>query len=206
MNSKNNRVNHDFQIVHFLAGSCHTADGAYALLCDLREDRENALKMNKAVELRQRAKLHRAREALRDCADEAARLEAEADIAEHDALAATTARNLAGAEAELAMLNRCIEQLQPLRRFAHLPDAQAHEAAQHDEWRLELIHRAENQMLTQGTLAPDLLATMRMHPAFATELLPLLDEIGGMLAGAGGHQKLMQRLATRVSVLPLAIG
>ena len=51
-----------------------------------------------------------------------------------------------------------------------MPDAEAHEAAQFDEWRLELLHRAENEMLTTGTVNPELMNTMRMHPSFATEL------------------------------------
>lgn len=201
MNSKNNRVNHDFQIVHFLAGSCHTADGAYALLCDLRDDRADALALHEAVKLRQDAKLLRARRQAEQAADEADRMDAQADLAEATAAAGTLAKNLAGAAAELATLERCLAQLQPLRRFAHLSDAQAHEAAQLDEWRLELLHRAENHLLTQGTLAPDLLATMRMHPQFAGELLPQLEQLGELLAGDSGRQALLHRIAQRQPLL-----
>ena len=39
MNAKNHKQNTNFQIVYFLVGSCHTPDGAYALLCELREER-----------------------------------------------------------------------------------------------------------------------------------------------------------------------
>lgn len=202
MNSKNNRVNHDFQIAHFLAGSCHTADGAYSLLCDLREDRANALATSKAYALRNEAKRVRAIAAMR-ADDKAAALEGEADLVELDAMAATTAKNIAACEAELATIQACIDQLAPLRRFAHLPDPQAHEAAQHDEWKLELMHRAENQLVTTGSIAPDLFATMRMHPAFKAELLPQLGTLRAMLAEARGHDRLIERIA---STKPLLLG
>ena len=39
MISKNHRQNHDFQILYFLIGSCHTPDAAYALCQELREER-----------------------------------------------------------------------------------------------------------------------------------------------------------------------
>ena len=132
MISKNNRRNTDFQLDHFLVGSCHTADGAYSLLCDLREDREMALSQVTVSELRTRAKIARAEASLRS-EDEVTRLEAEADIEEIRSNAAMLARNIAAARAELAHIDDLIARLQPHRRYAHLPDPQAHEAAQREE-------------------------------------------------------------------------
>lgn len=190
MNSKNNRVNHDFQIRHFLAGSCHTADGAYALLCDLREDRQLALDSSEAHRLRSLAKRRRAERRLASD-DEAERLDGAADIAELDAFAAVTERNLAAARAELAYIDGCMRELEPLRRFKSLPLPQAHEAAQHDEWRFELIHRAENQLLTTGSINPDHFATMRMHPAFEAQILPEIENMLALLAAPGGRARLL---------------
>jgi hypothetical protein len=181
MISKNNRRNTDFQIDNFLVGSCHTADGAYSLLCDLREDREAALSQVTVSELRTRAKIARAEASLRS-EDEATRLEAEADIEEIRSNAAMLARNIAAARAELAHIDDLIARLQPHRRYAHLPDPQAHEAAQREEWRLELAHRAENFLLTSGTIPHDHFASMRQHPDFERGILPVIEHTKTMLA------------------------
>ena len=181
MHAKNNRQKHDFQILHFLAGSCHTADGAYALLCDLRDDRADALKQVTAAHLRERAKILRAERRIAS-EDEAERLEGQADLAEIEGHAETLAKNLAGAQAELAFIEQCIARLQPLRRYAHLPDAEAHEACQREEWRLELVSRSENFLLTSGTIPHDHLATMRQHPDFATHILPAIQHTKVLMA------------------------
>lgn len=169
---KTNRVNHDFQIAYFLAGACHTPDAAYALMCDLKEDRSNALKMQKAAQKREQAKVMKLNELLKRCQDdEASRLEVEADLDEIEALRETTERNVAAAIAELATIERCMAKLEPLRKYAHLPLAEAHQAAQQEEWRLELITRAENYILTTGTVPPDHFNAMRLHPEFKTSIV-----------------------------------
>jgi hypothetical protein len=183
MHYKTNRQNHDFQIAYFIAGSCQTPDAAYSILCDLEEDRSNALKSFKAYNLRDQAKIKRA-EAKMLSADEADRLEGEADIEELKALAETTQKNYDAALDELAFIQKCKEKLQPLRKFANLPDAQAHEAAQHEEWKLQLIHTAENHLLSGHAVPPDHFSTMRMHPSFATEILPAVDKLSAVLLEA----------------------
>lgn len=206
MHSKTNRQNHDFQIAYFMASACQTPDGAYALLCDLREDRENALKLFQASLLREKAKAIRAQRMLQSD-DEAVRLEAEADLEEMRALKDSVDRNVAGAEAELQFINKCIERLQPLRSFKHLPDAEAHEAAQAEEWRLQLLQDAQNQMMCTGTIAPELMATMRMHPAFKEEMLPQLNTVKVAVENARGDlTKLESLLTARNFNLPKLLG
>lgn len=198
MHYQTNRVNHDFQIAYFIAGSCHTPDAAYSILCDLKEDRENAINMFKASEKRELAKQLKINK-LKASADPEEVLEGEALELEMQAMAGTVARNLAAAKAELATIEKCIEKLQPLRVYAHLPDPEAHEAAQHDEWKLELIHRAQNSLLTVGHIAPDQFSTMRMHPAFKTEILPAINHISGLLSQVQQGQAdpaLLQNLIT----------
>lgn len=181
MHSGNNRQNHDFQILHFLVGACHTADGAYALLCDLRDDRADALKQAEAGRLREQAKIVRAKRLLASD-DEAERLEGEADLAEIEGHAETLAKNFAAAKAELAFIEDCITRLQPYRQYAHLPDAEAHEACQREEWRLELEARAQNFLLTAGTIPADHFATMRQHPDFASRILPAIHQTKALMA------------------------
>lgn len=205
MNAKNNRVNHDFQIAYFLAGSCHTPDGAYALLCDLRDDRDLALKSIEAVGMRSEAKRIRA-ERLIASNDEADRLDGQADIAEMQAYSEMTTKNIAAAQAELEFIDKCIEKVQPLRKFAHLPDPEAHESAQVDEWKLELIHRAENHMLTTGTIPPEELKTMRMHPAFEKEIAPALASIGSLSETKDGRAHLLGIMHKKEFDLPLLLG
>jgi hypothetical protein len=180
MHAKNNRQNHDFQIAYFLAGDCHTPDGAYALLCDLKEDRENALGLVESAQLREQAKRLRAQKLLAST-DEADQLEGRADISEIEALAATTRRNVAAAKAELATIEKCMEILQPMRLYRHLSDAQAHEAAQRVEWKFELIRRAENFLMTQGTIPADHFNTMRLHPDFKSDILPALANVKALV-------------------------
>lgn len=180
MHAKNNRQNHDFQIAYFLAGDCHTPDGAYSLLCDLREDRLNALNLVEAGQLRERAKRLRA-EKLLASTDEADRLDGQADISEIDAMAATVQRNVEAAKAELATIEKCMEILQPMRLYRHLSDAQAHEAAQRAEWKHELIRRGENYLMTQGTIPADHFNTMRLHPDFKSDILPALAGVKALV-------------------------
>ena len=190
MHAKTNRVNSNFQIAYFLAGSCHTADGAYALLCDLRADRADALANYEAAKLRQQAmRLRSERKIASD--DEVEQLEGKADIAEIEAFAETTAKNVAAAMAEVAFIDRCIAELQPQRRFLDLSDPEAHEAAQAEEWKLELIHRAENYLLTVGQIPADQFATMRMHPDWRTEIMPAISEIAQLVGTPEGRQKLL---------------
>jgi hypothetical protein len=205
MHYKTNRQNHDFQIAYFIAGSCQTPDAAYAILCDLREDRSNAIKSFNAHNLRDQAKMIKAQRKLQDD-DEAVRLEGQADIEEMKAMVETTQKNYDAALAELAFIDKCMERLQPLRQYAHLPDAEAHEAAQHEEWKLQLIHTAENHILNSGMIPPDHFATMRMHPSFATEILPALEKTKMLLNSSGKSQEdgalLVSHLQTKQFDLP----
>lgn len=203
MNYKAGRQNHDFQIAFFLVGSCHTADAAYALLKDQWEDRNNALNLFKGSKLREEAKALKARAVLDqfkdylqgeavalDLGQQCALLEAQADLADIEALAATTKRNLEAAEQERDFLQMCIDRLQPHRKFAHLTDAQAAQATQRDEWCLELMHRAENYLITAGTIPHDHYATMRMHPDFKTVIHPYTQNVQTLLKHNRGEDVL----------------
>jgi hypothetical protein len=189
---KTNRQNHDFQIAYFLAGSCHTPDGAYALLCDQLDDRKLALKAAEAGALRETAtRMRIARRMASE--DEAEVIEAQADLAEIEMHQELTAKNVAAAEAEVAYIQSCMDKLEPLRQYAHLPLAQAHEAAQQEEWKQELILRAENYLLTTGTISTDHFATMRMHPEFVTAIMPAIQATRQLMQSETGQMQLLSK-------------
>lgn len=177
MHSQNHRKNHDFQIAYFIAGQCHTPDAAYAVLCDLKEDREDAIANYHVVRKRQCAKLIRAKKKLTEAEDETDILEATADIEEieHENARAEVLYN--AATAELAFINQCIEKLQPLRKYTHLSDPDAHEAIQQEEWLYELLRRAENQMICLGYINPADFDVMRSHPQFESVIQPALYQL-----------------------------
>lgn len=180
MHYKTSRQNHDFQLAYFLAGSCRTPDAAWSLLYDQRSDREDALKLYESAKLRERAKRVAAERRIASN-DEVEMLEGQADLLEIEAMADTTRRSVEGAQAELAMIEKIMNVLDPMRRFKHLPDAEAHEAAQREEWKHELINRAENFIMTQGTIPADEFNTMRMHPDFKTDILPALTNVKALV-------------------------
>lgn len=209
MHYKTNRQNHDFQIAYFIAGSCQTPDAAYSILCDLKEDRDTALKSFLAHSKREQAKMIKAERKLLS-EDEVERLEGEADIEDMKAFQEVTQKNYDAALAEVAFIEKCMAALQPLRKYAHLTDAQAHEAAQHEEWKLQLIHTAENHLLNTGCIPPDHFATMRMHPEFATAILPAIEKTKIMQLESGKSAEhglaLVKHLEVKTFDLPKLLG
>jgi len=204
MHAKNNRQNKDFQIIHFLVGSCHTPDAAYSLLCDLRDDRDTALRNVQASDLRNQAKAIRAKRMIAS-EDEATQLEGQADLAEIEAFSELGQKNIAAAKAELAFIDKCITTIQPLRKYKHLPDPEAHEACQQEEWKLELIQRAENHMLLTGTIPPGEFETMRMHPEFESAIIPVIQQIKKLALSPGGADQLLLGCAKKEFDLPLLL-
>ena len=209
MHYQTNRVNHDFQIKYFVAGSCHTPDAAYAILCDLKEDRSNSIKVFAASKLREQAKLIRAQR-LVDSTDEADKLEGQADIVEIEAMTETVEKNLNAAIAELKTIQSYLDALEPLRLYSHLSLPEAHEAAQREEWKLELMHRAENSLLTTGSISPDQFVTMRMHPDFKDAILPRIERVQKLQhAMASGNTEaaaeVLNITTTRAFELPLLL-
>ena len=70
-------------------------------------------------------------------------------------------------------------ELEPQRKFKHLPMLEANEAAQREEWLGELKERAENFLLTTGTIPHDHFHHMRCHPDFEKEIAPHIRKISG---------------------------
>lgn len=173
MNSNPHRNNSDFQLRHFLAGSCFTPDGAWMLMYGQMIDREATVKVCEAARLKQLAKRMDIEEVLNDPnAKETDKLRAQADLLEQEAHAETFERNLQAAKMELATITNIMEELEPHRKYKHLPLLEANEAAQRDEWLGEFKNRVENFLFSTGTIPEDHLRAMRNHPDFQGELLP----------------------------------
>lgn len=196
----NNRVNHDFQILYFIIGSCHTPDAAYAKLKDLQENRIMALNSAKVAKIKENITIAKAKRKL-NSEDEIERLEGEADLAELESFAEITERNIKAAEAELKFIEDCIEKLQPHRKYAHLPDSEAHEAFQQEEWKYELIDRARNSLLTTGSINPDEFKTMKMHPEFVSEILPAIDSCKRLMSQGKVHELLLESKQNNILLL-----
>lgn len=178
MISKNNRQNSNFQILYFLVGSCHTVDAAYSLLCDLLEERNMALATVKTCDLRSQALISKANSIINDPnSKEYEMLEAQADLEELNSSKKLTQKNIDAAQDEVNFILDCMNKLEPHRKYAHLSLPEAHQAMQQEEWKLELVHRAENYLLTTGSIPPEHFETMRQHPEFKTELVPQIEQI-----------------------------
>lgn len=208
MHFKAGRQNHNFQIIHFLIGSCSTADAAYGLLADQYEDRNNAIKMYEGAKLRTEAKKERAEQRISDfkasnsVRGRADALEAQADLEDIKAMAETEARNYEAAVQERDFIKECMDKLQAHRKYSDLPLAEALQAVQREEWRGELVRRAENFIFTGGMIPADHFDTMRMHPDFERTIMPHVSNLQ-QLAREGRHQDLLvyvQKSETRVDL------
>jgi hypothetical protein len=192
LNAKPHRQNSGFQLRHFLVGSCTTPDGAYVLmygqLIDMQgklrhaesqlKARQAKLKAAEAKEAKANFELEQAKDPGRAAPAhevlqaEADALQAQADRLEIEADIPTWDMNFEAAQAELADIEKLMLELKPRCKYAHLPILEMSEKSQEEEWLGELKQRAENFLLTAGTIPHDHFQTMRMHPQFKTHLVP----------------------------------
>jgi hypothetical protein len=103
---------------------------------------------------------------------EADALQARADRLEIEADIPTWDMNWQAAKQELEDIEKLMLELKPRCKYADLPILEMGEACQEEEWLGELKQRAENFLLTAGTIPHDHFQTMRMHPQFKAELVP----------------------------------
>jgi hypothetical protein len=170
-----------FQIQYFLAGKCHTPDEAYRVLCEAYEDRDIAIKLAEASKLRQKAKKLNISQVLLRTVSESRKLEAQAELIEMQALEAQGNAVIATAIQERDFIKQLIDKIQPFRKYKDIADTEAHQLAQQDEWKEELLWRAENFLVSQGTIPSDHIATMRMHPEWEQHLFPRISQMAQKL-------------------------
>ena len=187
MNSKPHRQNSGFQLRHFLVGSCTTPDGAYVLMYGQLIDMQGKIKHADAQLKRRQAKLAKCDYVINrpDEFEVHEILDAEADKLEAEADIPTWDMNLLAAQAELKDIEDLMLELKPRCKYADRPILEMSELAQQDEWLGELKQRAENFLLTQGTIPHDHFQTMRMHPQFKTQLVPHIQQLHDKMARIG---------------------
>lgn len=171
---KFHRHNSDFQIEHFIAGAAHTPDARYFVLRELEEERQRAVRQFE-LGAKKRAAARLRAQAKAKSIDEADQLDGEAEL---DLMAAAEPEQAVlyqAAKAELATIQRLLEEVRSARRYADRPDAEAAELTQREEWKLELIFRAQTYLWTQGTIPQDHFAVMRRHPDFEGEIFPAIE-------------------------------
>lgn len=183
MNAKPHRSNTDFQLRHFIAGSCKTADGAWCALYCQRVDMEVKVAHIEIQRMRREAAHIDAVEIIENPASKPSDvIRAKADMLEQDASLHVWEMNAKAAKDELNTITLLMLELEPLRKFSDMSVLEASEACQREEWRLELQSRAEDYIFSHGAIPAEQLATMRQHPDFITHIIPhiqsLMDVIG----------------------------
>lgn len=209
MNSKPHRQNSGFQLRHFLVGSCTTPDGAYVLMYGQLIDMQSKLRHAESQLKTRQAKLKaaEAKEAkaqweldnvkrnegsglLHDILEsEANLLQAQADKLEIEADIPTWDMNRTAAQQELVDIENLMLELKPLCKYADKDILTMSELSQQDEWLGELKQRAENFLLTQGTIPHDHFQTMRMHPEFKTALVPHIQGVHNQISRVGARDR-----------------
>jgi alpha-ketoglutarate-dependent taurine dioxygenase len=204
MTIKFNRQNTDFQIAYFIAGNCHTPDAAYFALRNLENERQRAVDSLPIAHIKQEI-LRRRAEQKSASPDPIEQLEGQADMIAYENDLKFSKDLEAGARAELNFIRECIRRVEPLRKYSHLSDVEAAEACQAEEWGLELRRRAENYLLTSGTIPHDHFNTMRNHPDFETQLLPHIERIHQTLQLPDGATQVL-KLTRSDDTIPRLLG
>lgn len=184
MHSAPHRNNSDFQLKHFIAGGCYTADAAWNVLYEQKLDLEIKISATKAKILRRKANFLDLQEKKEQIKTEQDYIRYEADLIEFMSTEGLLELALAGAEKELLCIINLMDELEPHRKYKNLPLLEATEAAQQDEWREEFKHRVENYLLGQGFIPADQLEAIRRHPDFETLILPHIQKTMNMLEDA----------------------
>tara|TARA_R110000868_G_scaffold219118_3_gene469956 strand:+ start:68 stop:712 length:645 start_codon:yes stop_codon:yes gene_type:complete len=193
MSSQPHRNNSDFQLRYFIAGGCHTPDGAWNILYEQMLDIQIKLEHTKAAILRRQAKILDIQEVLDDPkAKPSDKMRAQADMIEWKSGEGLTELSLAGAEKEVVTIKALMAELEPHRKYGNLPLLEATEAAQHDEWSGEFKHRIENYLITQGFIPEDQLRAMRSCPSFDNDLLPHIRHVQHAMAQQGDRLDLLK--------------
>lgn len=176
MHSNPHRNNSDFQLRYFIANNCHTADIAWCVLYEQKLDIFTKLEATKARLVRRKAKKLEIDEKFKSVS-EVDRLNAQADLIDWESGEGMLEMAIKGAEQELATIESLMAELEPQRKYGHLPVLEASQAAQREEWLLEFKRRTENYLLSIGTIPEDQLNAMRNHPDFEAEIVPHVKQV-----------------------------
>jgi hypothetical protein len=173
-------TNTAFKILAFQVNSCNTPDGAFCKLYVEYGARKRALDEAMVNLKRNKAKRMRLELALAESGAEGSpdRLEAEADLESLTNNEALNAAAIAGCIAEMSYLQQLMNLLKEDCLYVDKMDiSDVFQASEYEEWRLELIKRAQNFMLSIGHIPADQFEAMRGHPAFQSDIWPVIAEL-----------------------------
>lgn len=180
--------NSNFQKLFFIICAKHTVDDAYRVALELREERQLAVDVAIANRKKTLAKRKRLERIINNPdSDELDVIEAEADLEEMDAHQKNGQACFDEAVREIEFLNKAIDVMEPHRKYAHLPSHEAFQLAQTEEWARELLFRAENSLLTIGSIDTENLKNIRLHPQGTTRLLPAIRELSQLIQSGNAH-------------------
>lgn len=192
MNSKPHRTNSNFHLKHFIAGSCHTADGAWAILYEQSLDIAHKIECSRAQGIKRETKVLEAEIKLANHnTSRVDKMRAEASIIEARAAIPIWEMNHRAAEQEHAYILQLMAEIEPHRQFGHLPVLEANEAMQRGEWLGEMKTRVENFLLTAGTIPHDHLEAMRCHPDFESDIVPHIKTVTKAIAASKDGMELL---------------
>jgi hypothetical protein len=178
MHSSPHRNNSDFQLRYFMANNCHTADTAWCLMYEQRLDVMLKLEATKAKLIRREAQKLDIEDILNDPeASRGEKIRAQADMIEWQAREGLLEMAIKGAEQELETIQNIMDELEPQRKYGHMPLLEASQAAQREEWCLEFKRRTENYLLSTGRIPEDQLNAMRNHPDFELQIVPHVQQL-----------------------------
>lgn len=166
-----------FHILTVMVGTRNTPDEAYRTLYFELEDRKRAWDGSQAQRLRNEAKMKRLEAKIAETTDEIELLELQADLMELKSNWSTMENAILGCEQEMLFIKQIMDELEPKRRYGHLPLGEAFQAAQVEEWAHEWIKRSENFLLTTGTIPTDHFEMMRTHPLWKDVIEPRVEEM-----------------------------
>jgi len=176
------RLNSNFQIKHFIAGSRHTPDGKYVELMQMKEALEHRLTHNKAAGMRHIARLQEIENHLSDLdqskRDQLKKQLLEADKVEHEGDQRQWLLASEALKSEYEYVCRLIQEILPSCQYAQsMPFLEVCEKIQEEEWALELKTRAEEFIASQGLIPHDHLRAMRQHPRYKELIFPRIVEL-----------------------------
>lgn len=200
MQTNVHRTNSDFALQHFLAGSCSTPDGAWALLYGQSLSLKSNLAHGNTHYLRLKAKQLRVEQTEKETPEY---YEALAELNEVEANEELMQTNIAGAKQELETVCRLMAELEPQCKYKDKTVLERLELCRQEEWLGELKRRGENMMFSNAIGIPyDHIETMRQHPEFITSILPHLISTANSLKLAETPGDFMDTIK-KLNVTPL---
>jgi hypothetical protein len=190
-----------FHVLTVMVGSRNTPDEAYRVLYFELEDRKRAYDGAMAGRKRNKAKRMRLEQEMASEPNNTAKyLELEADMDELDSGEKTMENAIAGCEHEMEFIAGVMKELLKSCKYINQDGTnltEAFTACQREEWCLELRKRAENFLLTQGSIPTDHFEVMRAHPDFNEHIKPLIEEVR---TDIGLHQLGLHNMQLRTPV------